>query len=131
MLRENDRLRIRLFYCRAKRLPKRVIKVFTMPKVCRNIQSPSVTGVGRTDPLSGHVEDFFFQTRRLFIIQLRQGIVSPPLLIAVVVWPRFLILFQKLKIRPIGTLRLLIRPIRIGSFLPGFVEKRGIHVAMK
>ena len=102
-----------------------------MSQISRNIQSPSVAKVRSTNPFSGYVYNFLFQRFGIFIIQLRQRIISPPFFITVIIRPIGFRLFGKFKILSIWTLVALKGTERIRISLSRLIEKRGIHIAMK
>ena len=68
MLRQNQRLRIRLFYGLPELLPEIMVKLTAVSQVRRHIQTPSVHAVRRRNPFPCNIQNIFLQFWRLLVI---------------------------------------------------------------
>ena len=115
MFCNNHRFRICLFYYPAKFFPKKVIVSGAMPQICGHIQPPAVYIVRGRNPFSRNMHNVFLKFRRIFIIQFRKGIMSPPSIIKLIIWPVMLIV--KLEERMVRTVCRNISSLRISLLL--------------
>ena len=126
ILRQNQCVRIGLPHRLAELLPELMVEALGMPEIRRHIKAPSVAVIRRRNPFLSDLEDLVLQFLRALIIQLRQGVKAPPLLIIVVIRPA---VRRKIKKFSVRTVCGLVRPRRILS-APG-IDALAVHPPVK
>ncbi len=119
VLGEDDGLRIRFFHHHAELLPEHVVVGRGVAEIGGDIETPAIDIIWCTHPLASDLEDRFCKLTGALIVQLRQGIIAPPLLVAVVVRPGFVTVIAERKIIVVRAVLALVRTrgISIGLIL--------------
>ena len=133
MLRQNNRIRVRHFYRPAKFFPERMVKLRAVAQIRRHVQPPAVRIVRRGYPFSADIKHIIQKLSGIFIVQLRQRVMSPPAVIGTIVGEFIFIMELKIIVVRailinIGALfisgRILINPFPVQPFVkrPAVIE---------
>ena len=119
MLGEDDGVRVRFLDHHAEPLPEHVVVGRGVSEVGGDIETPAVDIIWRTHPLASDLEDRLGEITGALVVQLREGIIAPPLLVAVVVRPGLVTVIAERKIIVVRAVLALVRTrgISIGLIL--------------
>ena len=123
MLCQHDSIGIGLLHGFAEILPEVMIELLAVTQICCHIQSPAVCIVRRRYPFFCNPEYIFVKLLGAFIIELGQGIMSPPAVIGTVVGPSVLI--PEIKIGAIRTVCTDISPLLLSGSI--FINAFSVH----
>ena len=100
MLRQDQRVRLRFLHRLPEIPPELMVEGFAVSQVGRHIETPPVHIVWRRHPFFPDPHDIIIQLPGALIIQLRQGLISPPAVIMIIVRP---LAARKPEILPVRT----------------------------
>ena len=99
IFRKNQCLRVCILYCFSETFPESMIILRWITEICRYVQPPSICIVRRRYPFLSDPKNIITQAFRVFIIPLRQCIMSPPAIIILIIRPIFWKELEKTAIR--------------------------------